>query len=276
MTGDASTADSPPATSGLPRLPPDPRLPGQRRALAYAAGALALCIVVTGADLAGPSPGAAILPLAAVAGCCLGLPARRLRMRRLLAARQYRALAGDPAAAALEAALRPGGIRTVRLLAGDRVRGLARNFRCGPTAVVLVLEALLRRPDIAEFFLAHEAAHIARRDTVLRPLLATVLLACWLSAAFSWPLAFLALPLIIAAGAAGNRAMELDCDRLAARWVGADAARRALQVLLTIREQSKPSPARKLRSLLTYPATERRIAATAGAAPGRQPGSGTA
>jgi peptidase M48-like protein len=246
-------------------------VPGPRRALITGAVVLVLVVVVAVAVLNGPDPGTVVLPLAALAGYLIGLPAQRLRMRRLLSAAQYRELSGDPAALALEIGLRRAGIRRVHLRAGARVRGLARNFRCGRTAVILVLESLTRRPDLAEFFLAHEAAHIARRDNLLRPLVMSALLGSWLAAAVSWPLACAALPLVVAAIAVYNRAMELDCDRIAARWAGAGAARASLQVLVTAREQTTASWTRRLRSMLTYPAPGRRIAAAAGARPADPP-----
>lgn len=228
------------------------------------AGAAAVCLAVSAALLFGPDPVVFVLPLAVLAGTAAARPVTRFRMRMLLGAAQYRHLARGQAAAGLEAALRPAGLREVHVLAGDRVRGLARNYQSGGIALILILDSLLDRPDLLGFFVAHEAAHLARRDTELRPLLISTGGACWLAVALSWPVMLVTAPLVIAAFSVYARAMELSCDRLAARWVGTAAARSSLQLLISIRDRAAPGSARsriaRCRGVLTYPSAERRIA----------------
>jgi Zn-dependent protease with chaperone function len=261
VTGDAAPGPvSSPALPGLPVLPPAPPLPGRARLTAgYAAAALG-CLAVSAVLLLGPDPILSVLPLATLAGTAAARPVTRFRMSLLLGARQYRPLPRDQAVAALEAALRPAGIRQVHVLACDQVRGLARNYQAGDAALILILDSLLRQPELIRFFIAHEAAHLARHDTVLRPLLINTAACCWLAVALSWPLAVAAAPLIGLAFAVYSRRMELSCDRIAARWTGAAAARFSLGLLIRLRDQGTRGRAARLRGQLTYPPVERRLA----------------
>jgi len=261
MSGAAPVTDDPgPGRPGLPVLPPAPPLPGRGRLAASYAGAILGCLAISAGLLLGPDPVVFVLPLAALAGTAAARPVGRFRMSLLLGARQYRPLPRDQATAVLEAALRPAGVRKVHVLACDRVRGLARNYQAGDTGLILILDSLLRQPELIRFFIAHEAAHLARHDTVLRPRLVTTVACCWLAVALSWPLALAAAPLLLLVFAVYSRRMELSCDVIAAHWTGAAAARASLRLLLRLRDQSARGRAARLRGQLTYPPAERRLA----------------
>jgi hypothetical protein len=163
------------------------------------------------------------------------------------------------------AALAPAGVRDLVVRAGF-VHGLARNYRAGQHAVLLVHEALLARPDLSGFFIAHEAAHLARNDLVRRPVVFSAALASWVLLAVAWPVAVLALPLLIVLAAVFNRRMEFSCDRWAARWVGVGQSELALSVVARDREHR--GLLRALRSLLTYPSPKRRLAVVRAVAAG--------
>jgi hypothetical protein len=250
----------------LPVLPAPPRLPGHAQMLIWSLGSLAVSMATGVLVLAVSGSAAAAWPLfvAAWIGVLLGPPIRRARLRNLLADPRYRTVPDGQAGLALAAALAPTGVRALVVRAGP-VSGLARNYRDGPRAVLLVHEVLLDQPDLAGFFIAHEAVHLARNDIVRRPVVFSAALTSWVFLAFAWPVAVLALPLLIALAAVFNQAMELSCDRQAAHWVGFDQAERALSVLVVARRREHRPPVRVFRGLLTYPSPRRRVSAVAAA-----------
>jgi hypothetical protein len=235
--------------------------------LLWCAGSLAVSAVAGVAVLLASGSAVAATPVLVLAylGVCVGGPIRRARLRSLLADPQYRTVAGGPAGPALVAGLAPAGVRDLTVRVGA-VPGLARNYRAGQHAVLLMHDALLARPDLSGFFIAHEAAHLARNDVVRRPVVFGAALASWVFIAVAWPAAILALPLLIAAAAVFNRAMELDCDRQAVRWAGLSQAELALTALAVARGREHRRLGRTIRSLLTYPSPKRRLAAARAAA----------
>lgn len=158
----------------------------------------------------------------------------------------------------------PSGVRELTVRVGP-VGGFTRTFRAGPHVVLLVHERLPLRPEAGRFLIAHEAAHMARYDQVRRPSAVTTVLICWMCLATVWlPGALLTVIPALAAVAVYNRAMELDCDRLAAGSVGPDAARQALSLIQDADRRTSRNLIRSARSLLTYPPQ-------AAAAPGSGP-----
>ena len=229
--------------SDLPVLPAPPPLPGRAQMLAWCAGSLAVSVATALVVLAASGSAVAAWPLfvAAWVGVLLGPPIRRARLRNLLADPDYRTVPDGQAGMALAAALAPAGVRALVVRAGS-VHGLARNYRDGQRAVLLVHEVLFARPDLAGFFIAHEAVHLARNDNLRRPVVFSAALAGWVFIVVAWPVAVFALPLLIILAAVFNRAMELDCDRQAVRWAGLGPAELALSALVVARDRGTPVP----------------------------------
>jgi hypothetical protein len=268
VNGDIDAGGAAPAAaagSGLPVLPPTTALPGRGRLAVWLGGSIAFCIICLPAALASHVPDAGVLLATPILVLLLGFPLRRARLRQLVADARFLTLAGDPAARALSTALAPAGLREVVLRTGP-ARGLARNFRAGPRAVLLVHQDLLSRPDPAAFFLAHEAAHLARHDGARRPVVVTSVLAAWFCLVLAWHPAVVALPLLIVGAAAFNHAMELDCDRIAASWIGSAPAEHALEILETARQRMQLTTLQLIRRKLTYPLPDRRLHAVLSAA----------
>lgn len=231
--------------------------------LAWCAGSLAACAAVGGVILAAGSgrvAGAAVLVAAPFLVAIAGLPVRRARFRQLLADPRHHPLDNQAAGRALTAALQASGIREVAVRSGP-VDGLARSYRSGTRAVLLMHEALADRPDLSGFFAAHESAHIARHDFARRPVIFSSAAAIWAAAVVIWPWMLVTLPLLVVLAALFNRSMETDCDDLATRWAGLGQAEAAISVLAAALAREHLPAARRLRSALSYPPPERRLAA---------------
>ncbi len=256
------------ASRGLPPLPPPPRLPGRARLAAWCAGCLALCALVALAVTAAGSAGNGLVMLALPLSQAPGPLIRRWRLRRLLSDRRHRTLADDPTAAALAAALGPYGVHELTVRVGTAVRGMGRSYRAGGRGVVVLDEHVLRLPWATAFFLTHELGHLARHDFVRRPLTITTLLACWVCGVLTVPWAVVGLVPALALVVAFNWTMELDCDRIAARWAGLGPAERAMSLLDLAHRQPGRSPlaALRIRLHLTHPPVGRRLAAVRAAA----------
>ncbi|MGH3378725.1 MAG: M48 family metalloprotease, partial [Actinoallomurus sp.] len=146
------------------------------------------------------------------------------------------------------------GVRELTVRVGP-VGGFARCFRAGDRAILLVHERLPVRPDAARFMVAHEAAHLARYDVLRRSSALMTALVCCSCLATVWPAALVPGALGVIATFLGlNRAAELGCDRLAARWTGPAPAEQAMALVQAAYGHS-------LRSLLTHPSPQRRLTA---------------
>jgi Zn-dependent protease with chaperone function len=238
-------------------------MPGRLRWLAWCAGAFAVSTAAVAAVVVS-TPDAvtelAVFPVAQLVVFAIGPLIGRLRLRQLLRDRRYRTAREDAVIAAVLTAVTPSGVRRLTVRVGQ-VNGFARNLRAGRHAVILVHERLPLRPEAAKFMIAHESAHVARYDQARRPAVVMTILICWVSLALVWlPAAVIAAPLAVAAIGLFNRAMELDCDRLGARWVGFTAAEQAFSLIETAQRQTPKKAVRTARSLLTYPSPSRRLA----------------
>jgi hypothetical protein len=175
---------------------------------------------------------------------------RRWRLGQLLADGRFREQPDQAISTALTATLGPTGVTQVAVRLG-KVAGLARALRAGPHAIVLVHEAVPGRPDLSGIFIAHEVGHIVRSD-----LHAPAGGRCLGRSGLGRPGPGLAADrgcparLVILA-ALLNRSMEYACDRFAAQWAGAAAARAALSVLAVAWARDHRSPLIRLRSLMT-------------------------
>jgi hypothetical protein len=97
----------------------------------------------------------------------------------------------------------------------------------------------------------------------------TTVLICWFCLAMMWlPAAVIAVVLVVAALGVANRAMELDCDRLGARWAGPAAAEQAFSLIEAAHRQTPKNAILTVRSLLGYPSPRRRLAACQAVRPG--------
>jgi Zn-dependent protease with chaperone function len=282
--------------SALGRLGVPPWMPGRKRWLAWCWGPLVVSIVVWAAVVAADVTAGVlvILPVAQLILVGVTSVARRLRLRALLADRRYRTVAverlgsdsldSDPLRAdTQDADARDGrgsgvaglcvgllgadvlraaavsGLREVTVRVG-RVGGFARCFRAGDRAVLLVHERLVERPEAARFMIAHEAAHLARYDVMRRAGGFMTVLVCCTCLVTVWPAALVPGVLVVVAAFVGlNWTMELDCDRLAVRWIGLAAAGQAMALAQAVYRHS-------FWSLLSHPSPRRRLAACRAAA----------
>ncbi|MGI5223972.1 M48 family metalloprotease [Actinoallomurus sp. CA-142502] len=241
-------------TIGLPAL--SRPMPGRGRRLAWCWGSFAVSVAVTAVVVAaGFSTGALFVePLAQLVVFAVLPAVHRLRLAGLLADGRYRTVPAPALAAAVLAVTAPSGVREVTVRVGQ-VGGFTRCFRAGGRTVVLVHERLPVVPEATRFFLAHEAAHLARYDTFRRPAALMTALVCLYAVGTAWPLALIpGVVAVVAVVAAVNRSGERDCDRLALRWVGLASAEQAFSV-------AQRAYRRSVRSLLTHPAPARRLAA---------------
>ncbi|WP_345430184.1 hypothetical protein [Actinoallomurus vinaceus] len=249
--------------SGLVGDRPAESMPGRGRWWAWCCGAFVLSVAAVAAA-GSTGPGAlvtlAVLPIAQLVVFALGPPFRALRLRQLLGDGRYRTVSADAVGAAVLSAAAPSGVRRVTVRVGP-VGGFARSFRAGGHAVLLVHERLPLRPEAARFMVAHECAHLARYDQVRRPAATVSILICWIGLTTIWPPAAVVGAAAVVVGIAVlNRAMELDCDRLGARWAGTAAAEQAFSLIEAAHRRTPQNPIRTVRSLLTYPSPRRRRA----------------
>jgi hypothetical protein len=232
------------------------RMPGRGRWLAWCWGSFAVSVAVVAAVVAaGLSNGALFVEPLAQLGVFAVLPViRRVRLAGLLTDDRYRTVAAPAITTAVLRATGPSGVREVTVRVGQ-VGGFSRCFRAGGRAVLLVHERLPAVPEAARFLLAHEAAHLARYDVFRRPAAFMTMLVCLYGLAEIWPPALIpGLAAVVVALAVVNRSGELDCDRLALRWVGLAPAERAFALVQRVHRGS-------VRSLLTHPSPERRLTA---------------
>jgi hypothetical protein len=232
------------------------RMPGRGRWLAWCWGSFAVSVaVVAGVVAAGSSNGALFVePLAQLVVFAVLPVVRRVRLAGLLTDDRYRTVAAPAITTAVLRATGPSGVREVTVRVGQ-VGGFSRCFRAGGRAVLLVHERLPAVPEAARFLLAHEAAHLARYDVFRRPAAFMTLLVCLYGLAEVWPPALIpGLVAVVVALVVINRSGELDCDRLALRWVGLAPAERTFALVQRVHRDA-------VRSLLTHPSPERRLAA---------------
>ncbi|MEP7023899.1 MAG: hypothetical protein ABJB47_08845 [Actinomycetota bacterium] len=245
MTGQPGPAEpSPRLPASLPVVPELPRsvtLPGRARLLTWYAGVLvawlAAGLALLLAGKTGPAGAFPVLLMPLLVGGLL--PAiRRWRLRQLLTDGRYQppgaGTAEDLAGMALATVLEPSGVRDLVLRAGTG-HGYARSYRAGHRAVLDLHQAVLARPDVAMFFIAHESGHLARYDTARRPAVFGSAAGIVALLGATWPLAYLALIPLLVLAAPYQRAMELSCDRLATRWLGPAPAEAAMAVLARAR-----------------------------------------
>jgi hypothetical protein len=232
------------------------RMPGRGRWLAWCWGSFAVSVAaVVAVVAAGLSTGALFVePLAQLVLFAVLPVVRRVRLAGLLADGRYRTVAAPAVTTAMLRAAGPSGVREVTVRVGQ-VGGFSRCFRAGSRAVLLVHERLPAVPEAARFFLAHEAAHLARYDAFRRPAAFMTTLVCLYGLGEAWPPVLIPGSVaVVMALAAVNRSGELDCDRLALYWVGLAPAGRAFALVQRV-------PRGSVRSLLTHPSPERRLAA---------------
>jgi Zn-dependent protease with chaperone function len=180
----------------------------------------------------------------------------------------------------LSAALSTAGVTdlaVVGLPAGDPIAGRSagRAYRSGPAGTI-VLRPILRRahPDLARFITAHEAAHVARNDSLSYRFaycgLSTLLGA--LIGSGSLALLWLMIPAIGAA--VGLRWLaELACDRIASSATGPIGATVFAAYLDRNESALRDKPGyrwRLLRARLTHPPTRLRRRAMLSASPARE------
>jgi Zn-dependent protease with chaperone function len=241
-----------------------PSMPGRVRWMAWYWGAFTVsAAVIAIAGLARPGAAATLVIylVAQLVVYGIGPIARLLRLRRLLGDRRYRTVPVGTISTAVLAAVAPSGVHDLTLRVGP-AGGFARSFRAGHRAVFLVHERVHLRPEAARFLIAHESAHLARYDQIRRPAVLMTVLICWLSVAVIWlPGAAIGVVAAVAALSVYNRAMELDCDRLAVRWTGPAPAEQAISLIEAANRHAPPKALRRVRSLLTYPSPRRRLAA---------------
>ncbi|GAB3973693.1 hypothetical protein GCM10029978_053580 [Actinoallomurus acanthiterrae] len=247
--------------SGLVGDRPAKSMPGRGRWSAWCCGAFGLSVAaVAGSTGPGGLVTLAVLPVAQLVVFALGPAIRAVRLRQLLGDGRYRTVPADAVGAAVLSAVTPSGVRRVTVRVGS-VGGFTRSFRAGGHAILLVHESLPLRPEAARFMVAHECAHLARYDQVRRPATTMSLLICWIALAAIWPpAAVIGAAAVVVAVAVLNRAMELDCDRLGARWAGTAAAEQAFSLIEAAHRRTPRNPIRTFRSLLTYPSPSRRRA----------------
>ena len=167
----------------------------------------------------------------------------------------------------LGAALVPAGLRRVTVVtapAGHRVmrRHDAWSSRSG-RAGVIVLPADLKdpeavNPDVTRVVTAHEAAHLARDDSMTGDLLSVGRLCLLLVVALTAPASLWLLLPLVAVPAAVRWRMELVCDRMAAEAAGPAPARTYVDHHSEMLERARglPLPRRliwRLRSTFTHP-----------------------
>ena len=230
-----------------------------------AGGALAIA-GCAGAALAGWNDQYAVVLVTSPLVLGISPLVRVIHLRRLRSAARYRAVTDNPVAGELLEALKATGLHRLDVRTGAKVKGIARSLRAGRSGVVVIDELVLARPAGARFFLAHEAAHLARYDSLRRPATDVCALACLCYAGTGWPPAYLAIVPLIVAAACRNHAMELDCDRIATQWAGLDAAERTMAWLVSLDRNRRLTPARRFRRLLTYPEPAHRLTAVREAA----------
>jgi Peptidase family M48 len=172
------------------------------------------------------------------------LAARRFNRQRPLLAPEF-----------LPALLRGRGIRQFQLLAQTGGQRRNRCLRLGRRAWLVLAPSTIRRPLALGFVLGHEAAHLARNDTLRR----RVDLILCLSLAYG---AFFAATPVGWAVALGGGALlwvvprwsaELAADAVGVRWAGAEAMRAWAGTIGPI------PPLRRLAGLLTHPPLKLRL-----------------
>jgi len=181
----------------------------------------------------------------------------RSRMSRPDAERvETPALAGALAPARLDVYLVPGGGK----IAG---RSLGRAFRMWGRATI-ILRPVLRtaNPDLVQFVVAHEAAHIARGESLNSVLAATYATGLAAALAGGDPAGLWLLVPALVAMVVNRWTGELACDRIAARATGRIPSLEFANYLDRVYQSKKMTPGKRLRSLVTHPpASMRRKAA---------------
>jgi len=174
-------------------------------------------------------------------------------------------------APALASALAPARLDVFVVPGGGQVAGrsLGRAFRMWGRGTI-ILRPVLRsaNPDLVRFITAHEAAHVARGDTLnatLAVTFATSLAAASLIAGLVGgdPAGFwLLLPARVAM-VVNKWAGELACDRIAARATGRIPSLEFANYLDRVYQSKEMTPVKRLRSLLTHPPASMRRKAIA-------------
>ncbi len=228
------------AGSGAPVLPAlgdAPPLPGRaaslRRIAAAALAFVGICAVI--ALLGGPDGAeAAVLGSVLMIFALIIVPA----ILMLRPGRARSRCAGKPPAPTVVApdiarSLATCGVTTVEIyMPAKRVRRPNLGFGVGRFGFIRVSPILMASPS-GRFVLAHEVAHVARRDSILMTFSTVASLYLVVASAATLNLEVFLLGtlggLVFAAGCRWGA--EIGCDRIATRWVGRDAAQLGFTVM---------------------------------------------
>ncbi len=238
---------------------PDRRLPG-RGAVAARVGLTVVVAAGLGIVIAAsaPTPTDAVATGVAMAVCAAAqavvsgivlalvpsLAARRFARQRPLLAPEF-----------LPALLRGRGIRHFQLLAQTGAQRRNRCLRLGRRAWLVLAPSTIRRPLALGFVLGHEAAHLARNDTLRRRVDLILVLTLPYGAFFAesrlgWAVA-------LGGGAVlwvvPRWSAELAADAVGVRWAGAEAMRAWAGTIGAV------PPLRRLIGLLTHPPLKLRL-----------------
>jgi Zn-dependent protease with chaperone function len=224
-------------------------------AAALTAGYALLAVLAVLIVQAGSRPGAVVM---LVAYPLLGIAAIRIGLRRRVRRRLGHPDVEPVQAPAVTAALTATGIRTVTVACfsvADRVSGRSagRAFRYGRCGAILLRAELRRaRRDLARFITVHEAAHIARRDSVTGALAVVYPVSLALAAVLTGAMALvLLIPAVI--GLVGyNWLRELACDRAAVAVTGRAGAEQYIAYLGRLGAARAPW-IRRIQGALTHP-----------------------
>jgi Zn-dependent protease with chaperone function len=243
----------------VPVLPPPPALPaGRATAVFYAALVpvhLLLGVLVVVVARAGERGAVAValvgVPVLAYLVSLLSRPVQRARIR----ARVTRAgRATRLPAAALAEALRPSGIVALEVYAVDEAMLRNTAFGVGSHGFIKLARTTLRIPEVDRFVTAHEAGHVARRDTLRLTVCMVMIEGLLAGGLFSGRLAGLGVAVLasVVLWTGVKWRAELHCDTIAVRWVGLPSATAWYRFHRAVRKAGKRTPRWYLRHSVAW------------------------
>lgn len=257
-------------------------VPRRRHRLAWHAGVLAGIAMLGGLALLLAQPaGRFAAALGGVVPLALGVTALPAVARWQVLHRLARPDAQPAAVPGMAAALAPAGVRNLILVcvpAGGRIAGRSagRAFRFGGMGAILLRPELRSaNPDLARFIAAHEAAHVARGDSMNYVLAYTGLIGlCEVLVLGLNPAAWLLLVPAFGGYVMLRWLCELASDRLAVRVAGGVGGDEFIAYLARAAAAARAEPRyRRLAGRITHPparmrsAAIRRVLATADVTP---------